>query len=118
MNAAKNLWYDHGAGRGGTIIDLAMELEGLSGPGEAIRSISLSHPPHFPAVTVPSRTYAVRSAAGAAMRATEIIWAGPVASRDLVAYLEKERGIPAGTAAEYLVEVRYRSPDGRQRRSL
>ncbi len=38
VNSEKNVWYDHGEGRGGTAIDLAMAMGDLS-PGEAIREL-------------------------------------------------------------------------------
>lgn len=47
-----------------------------------------------------------------------MVWIGPLASAPLLRYIEDERGIPARIAAEYLVETRYRSPDGRERFSL
>lgn len=131
VNAAKNLWYDHGAGRGGTIIDLAMELEGLSSPAEAIRSISLSHPSYgsaapYPPVpgsaggtgAWPSAAERAATRAAPAKAAMEMLGTGQLASPALVRYLEEERGMPAATAARYLVEARYRSPDGRERASL
>lgn len=127
MNAAKNLWYDHGAGRGGTIIDLAMELEGMSGAGDAIRSISLSHPSYAEAAKEPIRPRTAGSGrrpagatdgSGTARAAMEMVSIGRLASAPLVRYIEEERGIPPRIAAEYLVEARYRSPDGRERFSL
>jgi DNA primase (bacterial type) len=39
INIAKNLWYDFGAGKGGSVIDLVAEIEGIS-PTEAINKLA------------------------------------------------------------------------------
>jgi hypothetical protein len=112
VDAARNLWFDHGEGRGGTSIDLVMALFGTGSAGDAIRELSafagrapstgLRTPSKGALARPPSRAGAALLSAGA------IRLDGPVAR-----YLAAERGLPFAIAAEHAFEVRYEVAGGR-----
>lgn len=110
VDPAKNVWYDHGIGEGGSIVDLSMKLfdTGVSG---ALKAIAGRVGAVLPAV---HRERTVRAEAPKA--AAESV--GPLLSADLAAYLEGVRKIPLGIAREFVREVRYRAPDGRSYRAI
>ncbi|RRJ90767.1 toprim domain-containing protein [Flavobacterium macacae] len=93
-----NLWYDHGLGKGGTLIDFGMLYHGctlremlhlLSGNGVEPKGVFRQ----------PSRTE--NDDAG-----IKVSSAHPIRSPSLLRYLEQRR-IPQDIAAEFCVEVRY-----------
>lgn len=97
VDYVQNLWYDHGTGKGGSIIDLVMSLEKcdksqairLLGSGEISPIISLA--PASVAPTVP----ALRTLAHT-----------PLQHGALIGYL-RARGIDPAIAATYCRQVRY-----------
>lgn len=97
VDYVQNLWYDHGTGKGGSIIDLVMGLENcdksqatrLLGNGEISPITSLA--PASVAPTVP---------------ALRILAHTPLQHAALIGYL-RERGINPLIAAAYCRQVRY-----------
>lgn len=108
VDVQKNLWFDHGMGSGGTIIDLVMHLEGeteISRVLERIASV-LGSPPKA-IVTTP--TLRVKDKPQPVIDRVQRI-----EDRGLEAYI-LERGIPLDLARLYLQEVSYRVGDHRFR---
>ena len=106
FHTGKNLWYDHGEGRGGTIIDLAIALLERQGhpasSSEALAFIAQVMGDAPVSVARPEREPLHRLDKG------EARWifrkARPIRHQALVRYLE-ERAIPLKTAKAYLQEV-------------
>lgn len=113
VDAARNLWFDHGEGRGGTSIDLAMALLGNGSAGEAIRALS-----GFAGSVAPAVATAGFRPAGVARQATrgaEPVSVAALRPEGAVArYLAEVRGIPFPVAAERVSEVSYRVSGGRE----
>jgi Toprim-like len=106
VDVAKNVWYDHGAGQGGTIIDLVGELHGTRDVSRVLTIIAdiLGTAPRVPVVPIRASSQA---------KAPPMIDAvSEVSDRLLEAYLA-ERGIPLDLARVYLKEVVYRVEDQR-----
>lgn len=97
VDYVQNLWYDHGTGKGGSIIDLVMGLENcdksqairLLGNGEISSITSLA-----PASVVPT------------VPALRILSDTPLQHAALIGYL-RGRGIDPAIAAAYCRQVRY-----------
>lgn len=110
VDAVRNLWYDHGEGAGGTIIDLAMRLNGGCGVSEAIRAIAAASGnrvrPPAPVVSQPPK------AADAMAPSSKIMTLRPLSDPLLIRYLEQVRAIPFALAAPYVREIAYRTADG------
>lgn len=109
VDSVRNLWYDHGEGAGGTIIDLAMRLNGGCDVSSAIRALAagsgnlavqLSRQSVAPKPAVPRQASA------------EVESVLPLTDPLLVRYLEGMRAIPMSLAAPYVREIRYRTADG------
>lgn len=108
VDRQKNVWFDHGMGEGGTIIDLMVHLEGESDIGRVLERIAwvLGSPPKervvMPAVRDRERPVPV------------IDRVHGIEDRALEAYV-RERGIPLDLARLYLQEVSYRVGEHRFR---
>lgn len=90
----KNLWYDHGTGEGGSIIDLVARMENCSAT-EAITRLDDNR--SLPVVTGRTATDC---------RRIEIVTVNPLNHPALADYL-RERGIGLTVARAYCNEVRY-----------
>lgn len=103
VDRRKGLWYDHGIGKGGSIIDLCMLYHGCGIP-EALTRLqdflsfhlnllqNLSHPGNVP---LPGKEKKI-----------QVLSTGPIVSPALMTYLE-QRKIPLEIAREYCKEVHY-----------
>ncbi|MFB0965590.1 MAG: toprim domain-containing protein [Patescibacteria group bacterium] len=109
VDSNRNVFYDHGIGRGGTIVDFVQILYSDQDVSRALRVIATVSGGVAPA---PVREFAaaepVRKEPGT--RAEKVL---RLADPRLVRYLEEERGIPLAAAAPFVREVRYRNRDGR-----
>jgi hypothetical protein len=105
VNYDENLWYDHGLGEGGSIIDLVARMEGCS-IGEAIRRLETDV-----SDTVSSHSHQDAPVSARQTKPTtsriEIMSVGELEHPALVEYL-RERGIAPITVRKYCNEVRYR----------
>lgn len=108
VDSQKNVWFDHGMGVGGTIIDLMVHLEGEPDIGRVLERIAgvLGSPPKERLVLP-------------VVRATEkpqpvIERVQTIEDQVLEAYV-RERGIPLDLARLYLQEVSYRVGEHRFR---
>lgn len=109
VDAVRNLWYDHGEGVGGTIIDLAMRLNGGCDVSAAIRAIATASGNRaMPPASVPPPP----KPADALAPSSKIMTLRPLSDPLLVRYLEQVRGIPFALAAPYVREIAYRTADG------
>lgn len=97
VDYAQNLWYDHGTGEGGSIIDLAMRLENCSF-AEATQSLGSDERMSIATVAPSPITPTVP--------ALRILSDMPLQHAALIGYL-KERDIDLTIAAEHCREVRY-----------
>lgn len=112
VDRQKNVWFDHGMGVGGTIIDLMVHLEGESDIGRVLERIAgvLGSPPKE-RVVMP----AIRVTDGAGEKPQAVIErVQSIEDQKLEAYV-RERGIPLDLARLYLQEVAYRVGDHRFR---
>lgn len=97
VDYAQNLWYDHGTGEGGSIIDLVMRLERC----DFMQSVqSLGSDERIPTLTVAA------DSATPTVPALRIRSDSSLQHPALMGYL-KERGIDPAIAAEHCREVRY-----------
>lgn len=101
IDRERNVWYDHGAGQGGTIIDFMGELHGTTDISRILTLIAdvLGNPPRElvtlpPVVSKPKEAPIIESVS-------------EISDRALEAYLQT-RGIPVDLARVYLREVSYR----------
>lgn len=108
VDRAKGVWYDHGIGQGGTIIDFGITYfhcnvrEFL----ERLTPYLSFHRPELPVqVSAPSAFRPSTSQAGE-KKGIVVLSAGPLASPQLSRYLA-ERKIPFSIAAAYCKEVRF-----------
>lgn len=111
VDSQKNVWYDHGMGVGGTIIDLMMHLEGDTDMARVLERIGsvLGDAPQARQVVVPTIH------ASAEKKASPIIeTVGRIEDKILEAYVQT-RGIPMDLARLYLQEVAYRVGEHRYR---
>lgn len=109
VDSVRNLWYDHGEGVGGTIIDLAMRLNGGCDVSEAIRALATGSG-NYSRVLVRSAAPSVTPVAKVPSAVIESV--RPLADLLLVRYLERTRAIPMSLAEPYVREVRYRTANG------
>jgi len=98
VNRSLNLWYDHGAGKGGTMIDFGIRFFQCSLP-EFLEKLStgspavpLSFEPHLPALSNDANITVTKEM--------------PLTSPALLHYL-KQRKIPVETAREFCLELHY-----------
>lgn len=103
VDTTKNLWYDHGSGVGGTLIDLACQIFKTEDVREVIRLItggfSSFHPQtitEIPKVVVTNKLH--------------ILNKGSIQDRGLVHYLN-DRGISNEVANQHCKEVTYSNKD-------
>jgi hypothetical protein len=120
VNLDENVWYDHGLGEGGSIIDLVARMEGCS-VGEAIRRLensgaggglpgvgaNIGAPISAPSVSFHGNNRVAPQHPEPASSGIEIVSVGELEHLALVDYL-CERGIDPATARKYCNEVRYR----------
>ncbi|MEZ4713147.1 MAG: toprim domain-containing protein [Caldilineaceae bacterium] len=101
VHVEKNLWYDHGAGQGGNLLDFMMQYHGMDSIAEVLRMLrSQGGPvPAPPTGAVPER----RRAASETLVVERV---QPLAHRQLLRYLAN-RAIPAPWARPYLQEIYY-----------
>lgn len=99
VNARSNVWYDHGTGEGGTILDLGAKLHQCT-LQEFLEKLSVGRRDHisFQKQQFPSETPKSKM---------EIISANPLTSPDLVHYLQM-RGIDIETARKHCLQVEFR----------
>lgn len=102
VNTHKNVWYDHGEGQGGTVIDLVSRLSGepnvgrvLGIVGELVRGI-------VPMVARPTETHHQTTYEDGA----RVVSATDIVHPALIRYLAS-RGLSVHAASPYLREVRY-----------
>ncbi len=100
VDTAINCWYDFGLGKGGNIIDLAIELYQSTDLRYLMRCIANNYP--VPSVQTAASSFAPRHSAPG-MERFEVV---PLEHRALVAYLQ-ERGIPAHIATANCKEAHY-----------
>lgn len=110
VDSGRNLWYDHGEGRGGTIVDFVQALYrdpdvsralrviatvsgGTVPPGQRFEPAPVPDPAGFPRARVDS--------------------VSALADPRLVSYLEDVRGVPLAVAAAHVREIRYRNGEGK-----
>ncbi|SDC96590.1 CHC2 zinc finger domain-containing protein [Niabella drilacis] len=107
VDRRKNLWYDHGLGKGGSIIDFCLQYHGCN-IHEALNKLQgfLSFHrgqaqafPLFSATPSPDEKKKIR-----------IVATGPIQSPALISYLE-QRKIPLSIAQNYCREVQYELGD-------
>ena len=110
IDRAKNVWFDHGIGEGGTIIDFVQHLNQTSDIARVLSTIAdVLGSPARPAIVLPE--------APARPKDPPVIESvQAIADRRLEAYLAS-RGIPLDLARVYLKEVAYRA-GGNTYRSL
>jgi len=108
VDSQKNVWFDHGMGVGGTIIDLMVHLEGESDISRVLERIAgvLGSPPKERVVMPVIRA----SERGAEKPQPVIERVQTIEDQALEAYV-RERGIPLDLARLYLQEVSYRVGD-------
>lgn len=99
VNTRSNVWYDHGTGEGGTILDLGMKLHACT-LQEFLEKLSKGK---YNPITYQTQHFPVETAKGK----VEIISAGVLRNQDLVRYLAG-RGIDIDTAKQYCFEVEFR----------
>lgn len=104
IDRVKNVWYDHAAGQGGTIIDFVQQLNGLSDISRVLESIEdvLGRTPAPPRIVVAEPKAATLREAPIIEAVTEIH------DRGLETYLGM-RAIPVDLARRYMKEVVYRT---------
>lgn len=108
VDAGRNVWYDHGEGRGGTVIDFVQALYSDPDVSRALRVIATVSGDLRPAREAVS-VAAVRTE-GPGISAERVL---RLADPRLVGYLVDGRGIPLSVAAPYVSEVRYRTREGK-----
>lgn len=113
VDRRQNLWYDHGIGKGGSIIDLVMLLYGCTYRDalERLTAFLFFHRPAFPAAEQPATAKVEPSSRTTSNPAGEekkiqVISTGPIHSPALIHYLGQRR-IPLELAQGYCREVRY-----------
>lgn len=105
VNRKLNLWYDHGLGKGGSIIDFGMLYYKCSVPA-FIQKLSESfsfHRKHFSVQQAETKAQQLREPLEPAIK---VIATKPLTNPILCRYLN-ERKIPAGVAEKYCKEVAF-----------
>lgn len=105
VNQRLNLWYDFGAGEGGTIIDLAMKLGKTNTIPEALAFIEETLGGRIAA------TPFVKTSVEPSTPALELLHSCPIRNHMLRTYL-KQRGIDQAVANQQVEQVYYRSQAG------
>lgn len=112
VDRQKNVWFDHGMGVGGTIIDLMVHLEGESDIGRVLERIAgvLGSPPKE-RVVMP----VIRASERSAEKPQPVIERVQAIEDQMLEAYVRERGIPLDLARLYLQEVSYRVGEHRFR---
>lgn len=113
VDRKRNLWYDHGLCRGGSIIDFGMEYYGCTIP-ELLEILQTSFSFHRVSSPAPQQSTAKRQVSAPTTppsssnerKKIRIVSAGPITSPALIHYLG-QRKIPIELAQVYCQEVRY-----------
>lgn len=107
VNAQRNLWFDHGTGEGGSIIDLGMKLFSCS-PLAFLQKLAtenvlniIAPKPHVPILPAPKLV---------------VLTVTPLSDKSLLAYLQS-RSIPLELAHHYCKEILFSMHD-RQYRAI
>ena len=112
VDMAKNLWYDHGAGRGGNAVDLIMELRQCS-VRDALRIIErtgLSQASSYvPPASNPRPSAAKVAAQKEKQSSLELVQKGPLKHPALLQYLS-QRGINSEVASHYASQIDFKAP--------
>jgi len=101
VDLQKNIWYDHGIGEGGTIIDLVIKLNGECSPGEALAILSNPSFSFSPAPVAPAQSETKKSE-------FEIIAVRDLRNSALLDYITKERGISPAIAKKFSNEIYFK----------
>lgn len=103
VDFVRNLWYDFGLCKGGSIIDLVMLMKGY-GIREAIAELTgtATSPFHSPAITQPTEQNSTQPA-----QARRILSISEELPLHLRQYLQEERGIDLELAKPYLRAITY-----------
>lgn len=111
VNAKLNLWFDHGTGAGGSIIDLGMKLFSCS-PHEFLQRLYSDNKDI--AGSLSGAIITSLSGKPAASFPTQakliVLQATTLTDKDLVGYLHS-RGIPASVAGKYCKQIRFQMND-------
>lgn len=101
VNIHKRVWYDHGLGKGGNIIDLAMELYQSDDIHYLLKQIEKYAP------AIPSQRYQVESYRTDSQPTFNCVEVFPLTTPQLLSYLTS-RGIDYKIAMEQCKEIHYR----------
>lgn len=101
VSGSRNLWYDFGAGQGGDIITLAMELQGTKDISYALKAIE----GYFPSAVSPAAPSQQREPQVTGYQQVRI---DPLINPVLLGYLQ-ERGIPPEIAKKTCKEVHFQN---------
>ena len=102
VNRSRNAWFDFGLGKGGDIVDLVKQLEGIGNVSEALVRIEELVGGSPPPTRLP-RTF-VEHEREPTLELTSI---GPVQSKSLVGYM-RARGVDPQRVQRYVQEAHYR----------
>lgn len=101
VNPGKNIWYDHGMGVGGTIIDLVCRLNNDCSPGEALAILSNSSFSFSTSPAAPAKIETKKSE-------FTIIAVRDLRNPALIDYITKERGIAPAIAKKFALEIYFK----------
>ncbi len=104
VNLVKNLWYDHGLAKGGSVVDLIMVKENLTLP-EALHWIT-----HNLGTIVPDIRFSTPSPIKSVPQRFTFLYKKPLFSYALKQYL-KDRKIDLNIVNNYIQEIRFRDND-------
>ncbi len=115
IDCAKNVWYDHGMGAGGTVIDFVQQLEHTEDMSRTLATIAdILGSPARAAVSGFSEGLILPAALAKPKVAPVIESVAEISDRVLESYVES-RGISLDLARLYLKEVAYRVDEHRFR---
>ena len=103
VNRSRNLWYDHGIGQGGNLIDFAILYNNCT-VGEFLKTLQNHIPLHAPFPKASPK------ALPPADKPIQIIQEGPIQSYPLQRYLHQRR-IPVAVANRFCREIQYTISD-------
>lgn len=113
VNYDENVWYDHGIGEGGSIIDLVTRMDNCS-VGEAIRRLEDNGQSIIAQAAPITSSHIDRERQLSPDKSRiEIVSAGKLEHPALIGYL-RDRGIDPAIARRYCSEVRYQCGNGRE----
>lgn len=105
INSVRNVWYDHGAGKGGTIIDFIMEYKGLRSVSEVLQHVErIIGSPRSELRHRPQQQPSPALRPSKAAMTIDTIQA--VQTKGLIDYLG-QRAIPLEIATSHLKEIYY-----------